>query len=262
MEKLPYIVVVIDELAELMMSHGKEVEGAIVRIAQLARAVGIHLVVSTQRPEVKVITGLIKANINARVAFKVNTQIDSRTILDMAGAEKLLGKGDMLYLSADSPKTKRIQGILITENEVKKVVKFIKDQAGRMRKEHGEKIDAGNEIGIAPDITVPAFGGTNEINFDASAEENGGDDLYEAAKEEVTRAGKASASLLQRRLRVGYARAARLLDILEDKGIIGPADGAKPREVYAVNPPAGGPQGAVAYESPIEDQVERDKWQI
>lgn len=259
MEKLPYIVVVIDELAELMMSHGKEVEGAIVRIAQLARAVGIHLVVSTQRPEVKVITGLIKANINARVAFKVNTQVDSRTILDMGGAEKLLGKGDMLFLSSDSPKTKRIQGIFVSETEVKKVVKFINNQYEEIKKRQGEKIDEGDEIGVGEPITNPVFQGAAAVDFSLPPENEDKDDLYEAAKAEVLRAGKASASLLQRRLRVGYARAARLLDILENNGLIGPSDGAKPREVFGAK---NSPEEAIGYESPVDDQVARDKWQI
>ncbi|MFA4817898.1 MAG: DNA translocase FtsK [Parcubacteria group bacterium] len=244
-DKLPFIVVVVDELAELMMSHGKEVEGAIVRIAQMARAVGIHLIVSTQRPEVKVITGLIKANITTRIAFQVATQIDSRTIIDMAGAEKLLGNGDMLYMSTDTSKPKRIQGIFVSESEVKRVVKFINSQ----KKKLGEE-------SIGEDITSPAQGGALEFkNMDENKDE---DDLYEAAKVEVTRAGKASATLLQRRLRIGYARAARLLDVLEDNGIIGPGDGAKPREVYASKDNI---ENATNYERPIEDQVERDKWQ-
>lgn len=262
MEKLPYIVVVIDELAELMMSHGKEVEGAIVRIAQLARAVGIHLIVSTQRPEVRIITGLIKANINARIALKVNTQVDSRTILDMSGAEKLLGRGDMLFLSSDSPKTKRIQGIFLSEAEVKRVVKFIKDQDEMRKKKEGENIDEGNEIGIAESIDEPIInGGAEKLDLENEAV-NGNDEdaLYESAKEEVIRAGKASASLLQRRLRVGYSRAARLLDLLEDNGVIGQSDGAKPREVFATgSTPAS--REEINYDSSIDDQVERDKWQ-
>lgn len=255
MEKLPYIVVVIDELAELMMSHGKEVEGAIVRIAQLARAVGIHLIVSTQRPEVKIITGLIKANINARIALKVNTQVDSRTILDMAGAEKLLGRGDMLFLSSDSPKTKRIQGIFLSEDEVKKVVGFIKDQYQIQKEREGESIDEGNEAGLAADITIPVFGNAAPLDLESGGNESNEDEFYEAAKAEVEKAGKASASLLQRRLRVGYARAARLLDILEDRGVVGPADGAKPREVY-------GAENKPRYDDMDTDQGERDKWQI
>jgi S-DNA-T family DNA segregation ATPase FtsK/SpoIIIE len=255
MEKLPFIVVVIDELAELMMSHGKEVEGAIVRIAQLARAVGIHLIVSTQRPEVKIITGLIKANINARIALKVNTQVDSRTILDMAGAEKLLGRGDMLFLSADSPKTKRIQGIFLSEGEVKTVVKFIKDQHESRKKKHGEGIDEGDEIGIVGAEKTSEFSNAASLDLDGAAGENDEDSLYEDAKAEVEKAGKASASFLQRRLRVGYSRAARLLDVLENKGVIGPADGSKPREVYTA-------ENRPQYDENMEDQQMRDKWQI
>lgn len=246
MEKLPYIVIVIDELADLMGTHGKEVEGAIVRLAQMARAVGIHLILSTQKPIVTVITSLIKSNISTRIAFRVPALMDSRTILDSSGAEKLLGRGDMLYLSANSPKPKRIQGVFVSENEVKKVVKFIKEQKLQ---------DPVNEEEIGEDITKTKMHMETALNFEDSDSADGGDDLYEAAKTEVERAGKASASLLQRRLRVGYARAARLLDILEDNGIVGPSDGAKPREVYtAENKPQ--------YDDTTNDQGERDKWQI
>lgn len=243
LENLPYIVIIIDELADLMGSHGKEVEGAVVRIAQMARAVGIHLIISTQRPSVEVITGLIKANITTRIAFQVATQIDSRTILDMGGAEKLLGDGDMLYLSAASPKPKRIQGVFVSESEVKRVVKFIQNQ----KKEEEE---------IEEDITSGEK--TNILEFKDSYGEGQDDELYESAKTEVIRAKKASASLLQRRLRVGYARAARLIDMLEEKGIVGPADGAKPREVYA----ASADNAEINYESSNEDQEVRDKWDL
>ncbi len=244
-ERMPFIVMVVDELAELMMSHGKEVEGAIVRIAQMARAVGIHLIVSTQRPEVKVITGLIKANITTRIAFQVATQIDSRTIIDMAGAEKLLGNGDMLFMSTNTSKPRRVQGIFVSESEVKRVVKFLKNQKKKLGEED-----------INEDITSPVQGCAPGFN---AAEENKNDDeLYAAAKEEVTRAGKASATLLQRRLRIGYARAARLLDMLEDNGIVGPGEGAKPREVFASKDNI---ENTANYENPIEDQAERDKWQ-
>lgn len=250
LEKLPFIVVVIDELAELMMSHGKEVEGAIVRVAQLARAVGIHLIVSTQRPEVKIITGLIKANINARIAFKVNTQIDSRTVLDMGGAEKLLGNGDLLYISSVTPKPKRIQGVFIDEKEVKKIVKFIKSQ--KVEEELDEDL-TGDGDSESDDSEGKSLAASLERDLTGGGDQE--DELYEAAKEEVKRAGKASASLLQRRLRVGYARAARILDLLENDGIVGPSDGAKPREVYGTD------DDPVQYDSPIEDQTERDKWQ-
>lgn len=218
-DRLPYIVIVIDELADLMSSHGKEVEGAIIRLAQMARAVGIHLIVSTQRPSVEVLTGLIKANITTRIAFKVASQIDSRTILDAGGAEKLLGNGDMLLLSSQSAKLKRIQGVLVTEGEVKRVVNFIKSQGIETEKEELE-----GEANL--------FSG-KKVDFGALASNNPQyeDDLYEEAKRVVIEAGKASSSLLQRRLRVGYARAARLIDMLEEQDVIGPGEGAKPREI-------------------------------
>ena len=217
---MPYIVILVDELADLMAVAQADVEAAIVRLAQMARAVGIHLVVATQRPSVDIITGLIKANITSRVAFAVASQIDSRTILDTSGAEKLLGNGDMLYTSAEFNKPKRVQGAFIGEKEVKKVVDFFKQQSGAPI--YNEEI---LEKPKKP-LGVPGFEG-----------EDGGDDdpLLGEATEEVRRAGKASASLLQRRLRVGYARAARLLDILEQQGVIGPGEGAKPREVYGVS---------------------------
>lgn len=217
-QKLPYIVIVIDELADLMASHGREVEGSIVRLAQMSRAVGIHLIVSTQRPSVEVITGLIKANITSRIAFQAASQIDSRTILDMAGAEKLLGNGDLLFLSGSATKPRRLQGAYVNDKEVKKVTDYLrgirepdyKDEITSVQSIHGRGVSmAGNPDGVLAE-----------------------DELYEEAKEVVVRAGKASASLLQRRLRVGYARAARLLDILEERGVVGQADGAKPREVF------------------------------
>jgi DNA segregation ATPase FtsK/SpoIIIE, S-DNA-T family len=214
--RLPYLVVVVDELADLMSVAQNEVEAAIVRLAQMARAVGIHLVVATQRPSVDVITGLIKANITARMAFAVASQVDSRTILDMSGAEKLLGSGDMLYVTSDLPKPKRIQGTYVGEKEIKKVTDYIREQAGAV------VYDQQIVEKPARDITIPGFDDGSESD----------DELMNEAIEAVTAAGKASASLLQRRLRVGYARAARLLDMLEEKGIVGPADGAKPREVY------------------------------
>jgi S-DNA-T family DNA segregation ATPase FtsK/SpoIIIE len=220
---LPYIVILVDELADLMAVAQADVESTIVRLAQMARAVGIHLVLATQRPSVEVITGLIKANITSRIAFAVASQIDSRTILDSSGAEKLLGNGDMLYTSAEFNKPKRVQGAYIGEKEVKKVVDFFKVQTGA--------VIYNEEVVEKPKrpLNIPGM-----ENSDGS--EGDEDALLEEATEEVRRAGKASASLLQRRLRVGYARAARLLDILEAKGIIGPGDGAKPREVYGIVP--------------------------
>jgi S-DNA-T family DNA segregation ATPase FtsK/SpoIIIE len=218
---LPYIVIIVDELADLMSVAQQDVEAAIVRLAQMARAVGIHLVLATQRPSVEIITGLIKANITSRIAFAVASQIDSRTILDSGGAEKLLGNGDMLFTSAEFTKPRRIQGAYLGEKEVKKVVDFFKQQTGAVI--YNEEVVEKPKRNLA----IPGMETGDDVD----------DDLYAAAHEEVTRAGKASASLLQRRLRIGYARAARLLDILEDKGIIGPGDGAKPREVYGVIPP-------------------------
>ena len=228
---MPFIVIVIDELADLMASYGRDVEAAIVRLAQMSRAVGIHLILSTQRPSVEVITGLIKANITSRIAFQVASQVDSRTILDMAGAEKLLGKGDMLFMAGDVAKPRRLQGANVTEKEVKDVVKFIKTQAEELDMMGGEE-----EMHVDFNATGSFGGNTSNPNDDAD------DELYVDAKEVVVLAGKASASLLQRRLKVGYARAARLLDILEEKGIIGPGDGAKPREVFIR------PDGTVAQE--------------
>lgn len=218
-EPLPYIVLIIDELADLMAARGKEIEAGIVRIAQMARAVGIHLVVATQRPSVEVITGLIKANITSRVAFQVASQFDSRTILDTAGAEKLLGRGDFLFLSAEFIKPKRIQGAYVSEKEVKRVVDFIKNRNLKWKKEDVlvEELNKSFEI---PEL---------ETSFSYGGKE---DPLYEEAKRVVIEAKKASASLLQRRLSIGYARAARLLDMLEERGVIGPAEGAKPRKVY------------------------------
>lgn len=218
---LPYIVILVDELADLMAVAQADVEAAIVRLAQMARAVGIHLVLATQRPSVEIITGLIKANITSRIAFAVASQIDSRTILDSSGAEKLLGNGDMLFISADFNKPRRVQGAYIGEKEVKKVVDFFKAQVGAVI--YNEEILEKPKRALG----IPGFEGSNEGDDDP---------LLEEAQEEVMRAGKASASLLQRRLRVGYARAARLLDLLEEKGIIGPGDGAKPRDVYGVVP--------------------------
>ena len=214
-EILPYIVIMIDELADLMSMFPREMEASVVRLAQMARAVGIHLIVATQRPSVEVITGLIKANITSRIAFQVASQIDSRTVLDMAGAEKLLGNGDMLFMAGDTSKPRRIQGAFVSEQEVKKVVSFLREEAEAP--EYDEAILAAKT--------------GEEGSWDGNDIDEGSDPLYDEARGLVIQAGKASASYLQRRLRVGYARAARLLDILESNGVIGPGDGAKPREV-------------------------------
>ncbi|MBI5306060.1 DNA translocase FtsK 4TM domain-containing protein [Candidatus Wolfebacteria bacterium] len=225
-DPLPFILIVVDELADLMSTYGREVEGAIVRLAQMARATGIHLILSTQRPSVEVITGLIKANITSRMALQVASQIDSRTILDSSGAEKLLGGGDMLFVSSESSKPKRIQGAYVSEEEIKKVAEFIRNN----NKESVEKSD-NDETSNFENNSNNANDDKNNIfdQYNNSSEE---DKLLDEAIETVKSAGKASASLLQRRLKVGYARAARLLDIMEEKGIIGPGDGAKAREIY------------------------------
>ena len=214
-DRLPYIVIIIDELADIMSSYPRELESAIVRLAQMSRAVGIHLILSTQRPEVNIITGLIKANITSRIAFQVASQVDSRTILDMAGAEKLLGNGDMLYLSGDSSKPRRLQWAFVSESEVRRVAQHLESQYAEAEFE-GLNLNAEN---------IPSS------IFETAEEDDVDDEMYNQAEEVVVQAGKASASYLQRRLRVGYARAARLLDILESRGVIGPGDGAKPREV-------------------------------
>ena len=229
-EPLPYIVFVIDELADLMATKGKDIEAGIVRLAQMARAVGIHLVVATQRPSVEVITGLIKANITCRVAFQVASQIDSRTILDMAGAEKLIGMGDMLFMSAEYPKPKRIQGPYISEKESKRVLEWIKDNNVAPEFKIEDEVLDSLMVG---DLGRSEFGGQNSMFAASDAADSGfGEDpLYEQAKKIVIEARKASASFLQRRLRIGYARAARMMDILEERGVVGAGDGAKPRDV-------------------------------
>lgn len=218
-EPLPYIVIMIDELADLMHSYPKELEACIVRLAQMSRAVGIHLILSTQRPSVNVITGLIKANIPTRIALQVASQIDSRTILDMPGAEKLLGRGDMLFLSSDSPKPMRIQSAFVSTDEVHRVVEYLKSQ------DSAQTLETINLEG------TPRERGDDAIFSSMVDEGDDDDDLYEDARLAVMEAGKASTSYLQRRLRIGYSRAARLMDILEERGVIGAADGAKPRQV-------------------------------
>ncbi len=226
-DQLPFILIGIDEMADLMSSFGREVEGAVVRLAQMSRATGIHLLLATQRPSVEVITGLIKANIPARIALQVASQVDSRTILDGAGAEKLLGHGDMLFLSAELSKPKRIQGSYITEEELRSVVDFIKEhnkvEAPEPSSDGEENIDKAGPI-------MPA-GFDHFINASGESDDGDGDDMFDEAVAVVAEAKKASASLLQRRLKVGYARAARLLDLMEAADLIGPGDGAKPRDV-------------------------------
>ncbi|MEK7127585.1 MAG: DNA translocase FtsK, partial [Patescibacteria group bacterium] len=212
---LPYIVILIDELAEIMLFAPVEVEDAICRIAQLARATGIHLVVSTQRPSVDVITGLIKANISCRIAFNVTSMVDSRVIIDTPGAEKLLGRGDMLYIPPDQSKPSRIQGAFVSEKEANDLVNFLKSKGG--------PVQYTEEVTAMPVLTKsgPSAGG--------------GDPLTDQAIHLVCQFDKASASLLQRKLSVGYARAARILDQLQDMNIVGPAEGSKPRDVLIRN---------------------------
>lgn len=221
-ENMPYIVIIIDELADIMQTYPRELEAGIVRLAQMSRAVGIHLMISTQRPSVNVITGLIKANIPARLALQVASQIDSRTILDMPGAEKLLGAGDMLFLSGEMSQPRRIQSAFISEKEVKNVVDWlINNYAGQ------PEVDSLNLNTEQKNDVSPIF---DSLNDDKDSGDDD-DDLYNEAKQIVISAGKASTSYIQRRLRVGYSRAARLIDMLEERGVVGPADGSKPREV-------------------------------
>lgn len=216
-DRMPYIVIIIDELADIMASYPRELEGAIVRLAQMSRAVGIHLILSTQRPEVNVITGLIKANIPTRIALRVPTQVDSRTILDASGAEKLLGSGDMLF-SGGEGQPERMQSAFITEEEVKKVVKYFKDA---YRDEVPNDINLSGPL--APDNSIFSTSLTDEDSDE--------DELYEEARAIVIETQKASTSFLQRKLGIGYARAARLIDILEERGVVGAGNGAKPRDV-------------------------------
>lgn len=215
-EKLPYIVLIVDEFADLMATTGKELESTVARLAAMSRAVGIHLVLATQRPSIDVITGLIKANIPSRIAFMVASKMDSRIIIDQVGAEKLLGKGDMLYASAEVPFPMRIQGTFVSDTEVENVVEFVK--------QYGEPEYIDDEIFVEDE----------DESFDPGVFSEGEDPLYDKALEIVMQAGKASASYIQRRLKIGYNRAARLVEDMEARGIVGPANGSKPREVIHV----------------------------
>jgi len=214
---MPYIVIIIDELADIMLAYPRELESAIVRLAQMSRAVGIHLVLSTQRPSVNVITGLIKANIPTRLALKVASQIDSRTILDQPGAEKLLGNGDMLFLSGEMSKPIRVQSAFITEKEVKGLVDWLKDNYEQSEDEIQLEEKSGAEIFLE--------------TLEESADDEELDDMYNDARDLVMRAGKASTSYIQRKMSIGYARAARIMDQLEERSVVGPENGSKPREV-------------------------------
>lgn len=246
-EKIPYLVIFVDELADLMATSSSEIEGPIVRLAQMSRAVGIHLILATQRPSVDVITGLIKANVPGRIAFAVASSIDSRTILDQPGADKLIGRGDMLLATAEMSTPKRIQGAFVSDAEITRVVEFIKSKY--------EPADYDFSV-----VQRNSGSGT-VLNGGGGGEDEDDDPLLGDAKEEILRAGKGSASLLQRRLKVGYARAARLLDLLENEGFIGPADGAKPREVLKAEfshqmelPPAPRPATPVASSEPPSEE--------
>ncbi len=244
-ESMPYIVIVLDELADIMQTYPRELESAIVRLAQMSRAVGIHLILSTQRPSVNVITGLIKANVPTRVALQVSAQIDSRTILDAGGAEKLLGAGDMLYLGGEMSKPQRLQSAYISEGEVKKVVKYLADTY---------KDEIMGEINLA----VPEAGKDSifESNFDSDSADLGDEDeLLSQARNIVIESGKASTSWLQRKLGIGYSRAAKLIDLLEEKGIVGPANGSKAREVYSSADSTASPSSNTPAEETSETQL-------
>ena len=246
-EPLPYIVIIVDELNDLMQAYPRELEALIVRLAQMSRAVGIHLILATQRPSVNVITGTIKANVPTRIALNVASQVDSRTIIDQMGAEKLLGHGDMLYLSSDSPRLTRLQSAFISDEEIKRVVGYLKEQDAL-------ELDT---------IDLDAAGGSGSANSFMSSIEGGGDDpdddLFEKAKVAIVEGKKASTSFLQRKLRIGYSRAARLMDVLEEQGVIGPADGAKPREILIGREDVAGGDGEHASAGEADDPDETDE---
>jgi S-DNA-T family DNA segregation ATPase FtsK/SpoIIIE len=212
-ERLPFIVVVVDELADLMMVAARDVETSICRLAQMARAVGIHLVIATQRPSVDVITGVIKANIPSRLAFSVSTLADSRVILDQQGAEKLIGKGDMLMLTASSSRTERVQGAWVDEDCIRKVVAHWRRQA------------------MQPNYIEGVQGADGQGGGRAGSVDDEGDELLEEAMDLVVRSGLGSTSMLQRKLRIGFARAGRVMDLLERRGVVGPSEGSKARAV-------------------------------
>jgi len=222
-EPLPYIVIIMDELADLMHAYPRELEASIVRLAQMSRAVGIHLILATQRPSVNVITGTIKANIPTRLAFNVASQIDSRTILDGVGAEKLLGRGDMLYQASDSPRPIRLQSAFVSEEEIKNVVSYLKKQDSALTL---DSINLEEKSGGTGDSFIGSIMGNDDDDDD---------DLYEEAKQAVIEANKASTSYLQRRLRIGYSRAARLVDLLEKRGVVDKLDGSKARRILNKN---------------------------
>jgi S-DNA-T family DNA segregation ATPase FtsK/SpoIIIE len=210
-EALPFIVIIIDELADLMLVARKDIEDPIIRLAQMGRAAGLHIILATQRPSVNVITGLIKANFPTRIAFKVASKVDSKVILDTMGADKLIGRGDMLFVPPGASRRLRVQGTLVEDDEIDAVVGFVKAVASPEYRE---------------DILSPEEG-EGDLSY-----EDIDDDLYEEAVGVVRQLGQASASLLQRRMRIGYARAARLVDMMEERGVVGPQQGSKAREVF------------------------------
>lgn len=245
-ENLPSIVIVIDEMADLMVAHGKEVEQVIIRLAQMSRAVGIHLVLATQRPSVEVLTGLIKANIPTRIAFQVTNQIDSRTILDASGAEKLLGAGDMLYAASDGKEIKRVQGVFVADEEVRRVTDFWRDQKDERDEEEEEDFGSGE----------------NDITAAINAVDEGGkeDDLYEEAKRIVIETKRASTTYLQTALGIGYPRAARLMHLLEQNSVVGMVGGKK--KVLAAGGEEGEDEEEAAEDDPLAEQAKRDSWQM
>ena len=230
-KKLPNLVIIIDELADLMMISPDETEKTITRLAQLARATGIHMVLATQRPSVDVVTGLIKANFPARIAFAVASNTDSRVILDQPGAERLLGRGDMLYQAPDAPSAARLQGVFVSDHEIQKLVEFWHNQAG------GASSYA--VTGDQPAHAIPSGAPLKQTQLWDSEEKTDGDPLLAEAIDIVRREGRASVSMLQRRLRIGYTRSARLVDQMEDKKIVGPPEGAtQVRQVLDYGPTA------------------------
>jgi S-DNA-T family DNA segregation ATPase FtsK/SpoIIIE len=253
-DRLPYILVIVDELADLMMLAPDETERVITRLAQMARATGIHIIISTQRPSVDVVTGLIKANFPARIAFAVATGVDSRVILDMPGAEKLLGRGDMLFQAPDAPMPVRMQGVYLADREIQKIVDHWKTQA--IERGHTPPV---LQIGAAPTSLAGASSSSVPVVqkrlFDSDEDAEGGDadDLFDEAVELVRGMEKASISLLQRHLRIGYTRAARLIDLMEERGVIGPHEGgSKPRVVL-------GPDGKPLRDLDEEDEEDTDE---
>ncbi len=251
-ERLPYIILIVDELADLMMLAPDETERVVTRLAQMARATGIHIIISTQRPSVDVVTGLIKANFPARIAFAVATGVDSRVILDMPGAEKLLGRGDMLFQSPDAPLPVRLQGVFVSDEEIERLVDFWREQAAKMPSKPSVSLGAdsatmsgGTSTSFSPSVLV---GSRDDDDEDV-------DDLFDEAVELARSLGKASISLLQRHLRIGYTRAARLIDLMEERGVIGPhAGGTAPRVVLDEN---GNPIGSSSLGE--EDEEETDE---